>query len=99
MNEESILAFFTAAALSASVVVLFVTQALKYIPVDWTSRYSVYINIILSFIGAVVVKGVPILAESLWAFILQWLVIAVIAAIAYLSLLKPALKDTEPLPR
>lgn len=96
MGEESILAFFTAAALSASVVVLFVTQALKYVPVQWTSKYSVYVNIVLSFIGAVVVKGLPVLGVDLWQFILQWIIIAVVAAIAYLSLLKPALKDSEP---
>ena len=99
MGEESILAFFTAAALSASVVVLFVTQALKYIPVAWTSKYSVYVNIVLSFIGAIVVKGLPVFGVDLWQFILQWIIIAVVAAIAYLSLLKPALKDSEPISR
>lgn len=87
--------FLTAAAVSAAAVVTFVTQALKYIPVEWTSKYAVYVNIVLSFIGALIVGGVPVLNANLWEFVVQWLVIAVVAAIAFHSLVKPALEEPK----
>ena len=85
--------FLTAAALVAGTVVLFVTQALKYVPVEFTTRYPVWVNIILSFIGTIVIKGVPVLGVNIWEFVVQWLVVAVIAAIAYTQLGKKALPE------
>jgi hypothetical protein len=82
--------FLTEAVLVAATVVLFVTEALKHVPAAFTSRYPVWVNIILSFIGALVIKGVPVLNTTITEFVVQWLVIAVIAAIAYGRLLKPA---------
>ena len=79
----------TAASLAAVAVVTLVTQWLKYIPVDWTSKYPVYINIALSLLGTLVVSGWP--SFDTWiAFIVQWGLIALTAAIAYKNLLKPA---------
>ena len=73
----------------AATVVLFVTEAIKHVPVYWTSKYAVWVNILLSFIGSVVVYGMPTFTNWL-DFITQWLVIAVIAALAYNQIVKPA---------
>lgn len=75
--------------LVASTVVVFVTEAVKHVPVEWTTKYSVWVNIALSFIGAVVVQGLPTFTDWV-SFVIQWLVIAVVAAIAYNQLVKPA---------
>ena len=77
------------AALTAVAVVVFATQALKYVPVEWTSRYAVWVNIILSFIGSVTIIGFPIFTDF-WHFILQWFTIAVTAALAYNHLVSKA---------
>ena len=81
--------FLTEATLIASSVVLFVTQALKYVPAEWTSKYAVWVNIILSIIGTLVIQGVP--TFTTWQeFLVQAGTIAVIAALAYNQLLRPA---------
>ena len=75
--------------LVASTVVVFVTEAIKHVPAEWTTKHAVWVNIALSFIGAIVVQGLPTFTD--WVgFIIQWLVIAVVAAIAYNQLVKPA---------
>jgi hypothetical protein len=87
--------YLDAAALVASTVVVFVTQALKYVPVEWTSRYAVWVNIILSVIGTLVIEGVP--TFTTWPeFLVQVGTIAVIAALAYNQLVRPAV---TPAPR
>lgn len=75
--------------LVASTIVVFATEAIKHVPAEWTTRYAVWVNIALSFIGALVVQGLPTFTS--WVeFGVQWLVIAVVAAIAYNQLVKPA---------
>jgi len=81
--------YLSQAALVASSVVVFVTQALKYVPVEWTTRYAVWVNIVLSIIGAIVIKGEPTFTS--WPdFLVQAGTIAVIAALAYNHLVRPA---------
>lgn len=84
--------YFNELTAVAATVVLFVTQAMKYIPVAWTTRYAVWVNIALSFIGAVVTMGVP--TFTIWLdFVVQWLIIALVAALAYNQLLKHAVAN------
>lgn len=86
--------FINDAALAASTVVVFVTEALKHVPGVWTSRYPVVVNIVLSLIGALVVKGVPTFT-SWFEFGVQWFVIAVVAGLAYNQLVKPAAQSSR----
>lgn len=83
----------TAASLAAAGVVAFATEAMKHLPPEWTSRYPVYINIALSFIGAIVVTGFPSF-DNWTAFLVQWAAIALTAAIGYTKLIKPATNST-----
>jgi hypothetical protein len=81
--------YLSQASLVASSVVLFVTQALKYVPVEWTTRYAVWVNIVLSIIGTIVIKGEPTFTN--WPdFAVQAGTIAVIAALAYNHLVRSA---------
>lgn len=82
----------TAATVAASGAVVVVTQLLKHIPVEWTSRYPLYINIVLSLIGTVVTTGLPSF-DNWAAFAVQWLIIALAAAITYTKLMKPAVNE------
>lgn len=86
--------YLTELTVIASTVVLFVTEAAKHVPVAWTSKYAVWVNIALSFIGSIVVQGPPTFTDWL-DFLVQWVIIALVAALAYNQLLKPAATRPE----
>lgn len=73
----------TAAAGIAPVVVLVVTELLKFVPVEFTSKYPAWVNLILSFIATIIVVRPTLSFASLGAFLAVLLYIAVVAAIAY----------------
>ena len=82
-------------AIAAVAAVAVATQILKYVPAEWTTRYAVYVNIVVSFLASIAVQGFP-LFEGAWdVFLGQWFVIAVAAAGVYHALLKPALPNPE----
>ena len=82
-------------AIAAAAAVAVATQILKYVPAEWTTRYAVYVNIVVSFLASIAVQGFP-LFEGAWdVFLGQWFVIAVAAAGVYHALLKPALPNPE----
>ena len=99
MNELSQINFgelITAASLASAGVVTLVTQWLKYIPTEWTSKYSVYINIVLSFFASLVVRGVPSFQDTNWVvFLVQWGVIALASAFAYHQIVKQAVTKPQ----
>ncbi|WP_298585116.1 hypothetical protein [uncultured Kocuria sp.] len=92
LTQINIADLVTAATVAASGAVVVVTQLLKHVPVEWTSRYPLYINIALSLIGTVVTTGLPSF-DNWAAFVVQWLVIALAAAITYTKLMKPAIDE------
>ena len=82
-------------AIAAVAAVAVATQILKYVPAEWTTRYAVYVNIVVSFLASIAVQGFP-LFEGAWdVFLGQWFVIAVAAAGVYHALLKPALPNPD----
>ena len=82
-------------AIAAAAAVAVATQILKYVPAEWTTRYAVYVNIVVSFLASIAVQGFP-LFEGAWdVFLGQWFVIAVAAAGVYHALLKPALPNPD----
>lgn len=74
--------FTQATALSAAAV-LVVTELLKLVPVEFTSRYPAWVNGVLSVIAAVVVSGFNWTLTDLGRVAGQALFIAVLAALAY----------------
>lgn len=84
----------TAATVAASSAVVIVTEALKRLPAEWTSRYPVYINVALSLVGTIITTGIPSFDNWL-AFVVQWLVIALTSAITYTKLVKPAVSEAR----
>jgi hypothetical protein len=74
--------FTQATALSATAV-LVITELLKLVPVEFTSRYPAWVNGILSVIAAVAVSGFNWNLADLGQVASQALFIAVLAALAY----------------
>ena len=74
--------FTQATALSAAAVLL-ITELLKLVPVEFTSRYPAWVNAILSVIAAVMVSGFSWDLSNLGAIASQALFIAVLAALSY----------------
>lgn len=87
----------TAASLAGAGVVTLVTQWLKYIPTQYTSgKWAVYVNVALSFLASLVVRGFPAYdGTDIVAFLVQWGVIALASAFAYRNLLKPAITKPQ----
>ena len=74
--------FTQATALSAAAV-LVITELLKLVPVEFTSRYPAWVNAILSVVAAVMVSGFSWDWTNIGQIAAQALAIAVIAALAY----------------
>lgn len=73
----------THATALASGAVLIITELLKYVPVQFTTKYPAWVNGILSVVAAVIVVH-PVLAfVSIAQTLGTALLIAVVAAIAY----------------
>lgn len=84
----------TAATVISAGVVVGVTQALKYIPVEWTTRFSVWINIVMSFLAALVIQGLP--TGDNWVVIVsEWFVIVVAASLGYNLVVKHAVTKPQ----
>ena len=73
----------TAAAGIAPIVVLVLTELLKLVPVQFTSKYPAWVNLILSFVATLIVVRPSFTFSSLGAFVAVLLYICVVAAIAY----------------
>ena len=84
----------TAATLAASVAVVTATELTKKLPPEWTSKYPVYINIVISLLATTVTTGIPSF-DNWAAFGVQWLVIALASALTYTKLLKPAINEAK----
>lgn len=72
-----------AAAGIAPVVVLILTELLKLVPVQFTSKYPAWVNLILSVVATLIVVRPDFTFTSLGAFLAVLLYIAVVAATAY----------------
>ena len=71
-----------ATALSAAAV-LIITELLKLVPVQFTSRYPAWVNAVLSVIAAVVVTKPSFNLEDIAGTAGTALLIAVVAALSY----------------
>jgi len=91
---------FAAATAISIVAVTLVTQALKYIPVEWTTKFAVYINIALSLIASVITyytsfNTLPTFSGDWGTFLAQWLVVVLGAALTYKLVVKSAVTKPE----
>lgn len=73
----------TEATVLASAAVLIITELLKLVPVQFTSKYPAWVNGIVSIIAAVVVVKPNMNVADLAELAGSALVIAVVAALAY----------------
>lgn len=74
---------FTTATALAITAVLVMTELLKLVPVQFTSRYPAWVNGILSVIAAIIVVAPSFTFVSIASTLGTALLIAVVAAIAY----------------
>lgn len=79
----------------AATAVLVVTQLLKFVPIEFTTRYPAWVNGILSVIAAFLVSGFDFTWDGLGNFLVHVLVIAVTAAIAYNHFVQKLVKPTS----
>lgn len=75
--------FFTAATALAVTSVLVLTELLKLVPVQFTSRYPAWVNGILSIIAACIIILPTFTFISIGQMLGEALFIAVVAAITY----------------
>jgi len=81
--------YLEAATALSMIAVAIVTQLLKYIPVEWTTRFAVWINIGLSVIATVIAFGsVPSFTGDWGTFLGQLLTIVIGAALTYHLVIK-----------
>lgn len=74
---------FTQATVLASAAVLVITELLKLVPVEFTTRYPAWVNAILSVIAALIVVAPTFTFVSVVQTLGTALLIAVVAAVAY----------------
>jgi hypothetical protein len=74
---------FTQATALAAAAVLVITELLKLVPVDFTSKYPAWVNAILSVIAAFIVVAPTLTFVSVAQTLGTALLIAVVAAISY----------------
>jgi len=81
--------FLSTSALTAAGVVLLVQQILKLniVPIAFANRYPVPTNLILSLIATVVIVNPSNIVNHVPAFLVQWFVVGVVAAIGFNQLL------------
>lgn len=90
--------FLTAAALTASGVVVLVQEILKLriVPLAFANRFPVLTNIILSVVATLFMVPVDANFDNLGELLVQAGTIAVVAAISYNMLVKPSgVKELE----
>lgn len=74
---------FTQATALAAATVLLLTELLKFVPVEFTSRYPAWVNGILSVLAAIIVVHPALAFVSVAKTLGTALLIAVVAALAY----------------
>jgi hypothetical protein len=74
---------FTQATALAAGAVLVITELLKLVPVEFTSKYPAWVNAVLSVIAAFIVVAPTLSFVSVAQTLGTALLIAVVAAIAY----------------
>ncbi|MES2367798.1 MAG: hypothetical protein V4563_18115 [Pseudomonadota bacterium] len=74
---------FTQATALAAAAVLVITELLKLVPVEFTSKYPAWVNAILSVIAAFIVVAPTLTFVSVAQTLGTALLIAVVAALAY----------------
>lgn len=74
---------FTQATALAATAVLIITELLKLVPVEFTSKYPAWVNAICSVIAAFIVVNPTVNLNDLPGTLVTALLIAVTAAIAY----------------
>lgn len=89
--------YLTAAALSASLVVVIVQEAfkLKVVPGTFANRWPVPTNIVLSTIATLFIVPIKFDLENLPQLAVQVGTVAVVAAIAYNQLIEQWVKPAE----
>ena len=74
---------FTQATVLAATAVLVLTELLKLVPVEFTTRYPAWVNGILSVVAAIIVVAPTFTFVSVAQTLGTALLIAVVAALAY----------------
>lgn len=74
---------FTQATALAAATVLVITELLKYVPVQFTTKYPAWVNAILSVVAAFIVVHPALSFVSVAQTLGTALLIAVVAAISY----------------
>jgi len=74
---------FTQATALAATAVLIITELLKLVPVEFTTKYPAWVNGILSVVAAIIVVAPTFTFVSVAQTLGTALLIAVVAALAY----------------